>query len=120
MSLYQILVSGNQKHVRYHVKHPKNLIFTMPKKKSATECEVYLEFTVLPWEDNEFGLVGLEALNISLETLQRTVLPAVVHCYTNCWCQLLGDSSSLHCQFYVMKNQNLHAIHKKKLLLSRQ
>jgi hypothetical protein len=54
-----------------------------------------LEFAVLPWEDNKFSLVGLEALNISLEALQRTVLPAVVHCYANCWCHLLRYSSSL-------------------------
>jgi hypothetical protein len=41
--------------------------------------EVYLEIASTSWEDNKFGLVGLKALHICLETLKGAVLPAVIH-----------------------------------------
>ena len=46
-------------------------------------------------EENEAGLVGLEALDVQLEGLFRGGLSAVVDGDTDCGCELAGDASGL-------------------------
>ena len=49
----------------------------------------------LPWEDNQFALVLLQPLNISLKGFSRSVFPPMINCNTDCGSNFARDTSSL-------------------------
>ena len=49
----------------------------------------------LPWEDNQFALVLLQPLNISLKGFSWSVFPPMINCNTDCGSNFARDTSSL-------------------------
>jgi hypothetical protein len=55
----------------------------------------YLELASTSWEDNQFGLVCFQPLNVSLESLQGVILATVINCNSYCRSKFLWNTSSL-------------------------
>lgn len=51
------------------------------------------------WEDDKFGLVGLQPLHIGLQPLEGTVFTAVVHCNADCRGKLLRNACCLRLNY---------------------
>jgi hypothetical protein len=55
----------------------------------------YLQLASPSWEDNQFGLVGVQPPNVSLDTLQGAILATVINCNSYCRSKFLWNTSSL-------------------------